>query len=188
MRYLRSRAGMTLTEMLAAVLILSMTATAIGGGVSVVKKAYKQTTQKAEAQQVLATTAELITDILSQAQKVRSGGTDGPEFFNGETWMRLASVPYQAASGTAEENINEAGICKVYIDSGANETKVPFLSDGAMAKHFYTDFDVNEYTYSNGCFTVGDINVYYKEDANNPDRVPIAHLDQLTVRAVNLEE
>ncbi|MFR4121282.1 MAG: prepilin-type N-terminal cleavage/methylation domain-containing protein [Clostridium sp.] len=45
--HLRSQAGMTLTEMLAAVLILSMTATAIGGGVAVVKEAYKKTTQKA---------------------------------------------------------------------------------------------------------------------------------------------
>ncbi len=81
--HLRSQAGMTLTEMLAAVLILSMTATAIGGGVAVVKEAYKKTTQKAEAQQVLATTAELITDVLSQAQEVRTGGTSGPEFFNG---------------------------------------------------------------------------------------------------------
>ena len=87
--HLRSQAGMTLTEMLAAVLILSMTATAIGGGVAVVKEAYKKTTQKAEAQQVLATTAELITDVLSQAQEVRTGGTSGPEFYNGENgiWM-----------------------------------------------------------------------------------------------------
>lgn len=83
--HLRSQAGMTLTEMLAAVLILSMTATAIGGGVAVVKEAYKKTTQKAEAQQVLATTAELITDVLSQAQEVRTGGTSGPEFYNGKT-------------------------------------------------------------------------------------------------------
>ena len=82
--HLRSQAGMTLTEMLAAVLILSMTATAIGGGVAVVKEAYKKTTQKAEAQQVLATTAELITDVLSQAQEVRTGGTSGPEFYNGD--------------------------------------------------------------------------------------------------------
>ena len=93
--HLRSQAGMTLTEMLAAVLILSMTATAIGGGVAVVKEAYKKTTQKAEAQQVLATTAELITDVLSQAQEVRTGGTSGPEFYNGENgiWMRLIRKP-----------------------------------------------------------------------------------------------
>ena len=71
------------------------TVTAIGGGVAVVKEAYKKTTQKAEAQQVLATTAELITDVLSQAQEVRTGGTSGPEFFNGENgiWMRLGKHP-----------------------------------------------------------------------------------------------
>ena len=111
--HLRSQAGMTLTEMLAAVLILSMTATAIGGGVAVVKEAYKKTTQKAEAQQVLATTAELITDVLSQAQEVRTGGTSGPEFYNGENgiWMRLGAVPYQEADGTQEENTNKAGSC-----------------------------------------------------------------------------
>ena len=62
-----------------------MTATAIGGGVAVVKEAYKKTTQKAEAQQVLATTAELITDVLSQAQEVRTGGTSVRSFITGKT-------------------------------------------------------------------------------------------------------
>ena len=172
-----------------AVLILSMTATAIGGGVAVVKEAYKKTTQKAEAQQVLATTAELITDVLSQAQEVRTGGTSGPEFFNGENgiWMRLGAVPYQEADGTQEENTNKAGICKVFIADNGQETRVPLLSDGAMAKRFYTDFNVDQYSYEDGCFTVKDINVYYKADAKRSDKVPMAHLDQLTVHAVNLE-
>lgn len=187
--HLRSQAGMTLTEILAAVLILSMTATAIGGGVAVVKEAYKKTTQKAEAQQVLATTAELITDVLSQAQEVRTGGTSGPEFYNGENgiWMRLGAVPYQEADGTQEENTNKAGICKVFIADNGQETRVPLLSDGAMAKRFYTDFNVDQYSYEDGCFTVKDINVYYKADAKRSDKVPMAHLDQLTVHAVNLE-
>ena len=30
-------------------------------------------------------------------------------------------------------------------------------------------------------------NVYYKADAKRSDKVPMAHLDQLTVHAVNLE-
>ena len=70
-RCVRSRAGMTLTEMLAAVLILAMSAVAVAGGVAAVKNAYRKTTEKAEAQQVLATTVELITDVLSEAQQVR---------------------------------------------------------------------------------------------------------------------
>lgn len=185
-RCLKSRAGMTLTEMLAAVLILAMSAVAVAGGVVAVKDAYRKTTEKAEAQQVLATTVELITDVLSDAQQVRSGGTDGPEFFSSETgsWMRLASAPYQAAGENQESNENKAGICKEYLDDGV---EVPLLSDGAMGGLFYTSFDVEHYTYADSCFTLKNINVYYKRDAANPDRVPMAHLDKLVVRAVNLE-
>ena len=179
-RCVRSRAGMTLTEMLAAVLILAMSAVAVAGGVAAVKDAYRKTTEKAEAQQVLATTVELITDVLSEAQQVRSGGDCGPEFFSGETgdWMRLSVVPYQAAG---EE---WAGICKEYL---SDDTKVPLLSDGAMGGLFYTSFDVDQYRYADSCFILEDINVYYKHDAANAGREPAAHLDELVVRAVNLE-
>lgn len=189
---LRTQAGMTLTEMLAAVLILSMTAVAMAGGVVAVKDAYRKTSEKAEAQQVLASTAELITDFLSDASEVRSAQveTDGPEFFSAETgsWMRLGAVPYRAASGTQEANKNHAGICKIFVDDGGSQTaSVPLLSDGGMAGLFYTDFDTAGYTYADGCFTVKNIRVYYKQDAGNPDRTPVAELDSLTVRAVNLE-
>ena len=179
-RCVRSRAGMTLTEMLAAVLILAMSAVAVAGGVAAVKNAYRKTTEKAEAQQVLATTVELITDVLSEAQQVRFGGDCGPEFFSGETgdWMRLSVVPYQAAG---EE---WAGICKEYL---SDDTKVPLLSDGAMGGLFYTSFDVDQYRYADSCFILEDINVYYKRDAANAGREPAAHLDELVVRAVNLE-
>ena len=180
---LGSCSGMTLTEMLAAVLILSMTAVAVAGGVVAVRDAFRKTTEKAEAQLVLATTAELMTDILSGAVDVRDGGTDGPEFLDGETgsWLRLQAVPY------TDGQENRSGICRVYVDDAGQETFVPLLSDGAMAKRFYTDFDSENYSYVDGCFTVEDINVYYKQDAEAESSVPMAHLDRLTVRAVNLE-
>lgn len=202
-RYLKSRAGMTLTEMLAAVLILSMTATAVGGGVVVVKDAYKKTTEKAEAQQVLATTVELITDFLSDASQVKTGNTDGPAFLSTETgtWMRLVSEPYRgnsedAENATGSQKTGQAvGICKAYNvgeDGSGTGIKVPLLTEEAMGGIFYTTFEPEQasddkYGYSNGCFTVRNINVYYKADANNPKPVPAAHLDQLTVRAVNME-
>ena len=177
-RCVRSRAGMTLTEMLAAVLILAMSAVAVAGGVAAVKNAYRKTTEKAEAQQVLATTVELITDVLSEAQQVRSGGDCGPEFFSGETgdWMRRSVIQIS--------NEDRAGICKEYLSDG---TKVPLLSDGAMGGLFCTSFDVDQYRYADSCFILEDINVYYKRDAANADREPAAHLDKLVVRAVNLE-
>ena len=196
-RYLKSRAGMTLTEMLAAVLILSMTAVAVSGGVVVVKDTYKKTTEKAEAQQVLATTVELLTDFLSDASQVKTGNTDGPVFLSTETgtWMRLVSAPYKGKSDESETE-QAVGICKAYNvgeDGTGTGIKIPLLTEEAMGGIFYTDFapDVSgsdKYEYSNGYFIVKNINVYYKTDAENPNRVPMAHLDQLVVRAVNLEE
>ena len=110
---LGSCSGMTLTEMLAAVLILSMTAVAVAGGVVAVRDAFRKTTEKAEAQLVLATTAELMTDILSGAVDVRDGGTDGPEFLDGETgsWLRLQAVPYR------DGQENRSGICRGAVQS-----------------------------------------------------------------------
>lgn len=203
-RYLKSRAGMTLTEMLAAVLILSMTAVAVGGGVVVVKDAYKKTTEKAEAQQVLATTVELMTDFLSDASQVKTGNTAGPAFLSTETgtWMRLVSEPYKGKSdesetGTDSQETEQAvGICKAYNvgeDGTGTGIKIPLLTEEAMGGIFYTDFGPDtagddKYQYSDGYFIVKNINVYYKTDAANPKPVPMAHLDQLMVRAVNLEE
>lgn len=170
---LSSESGMTLTEMLAAVLILAMTAVSIGGGVVAVKDAYRKTQEKSEAQQVLAMTAELLTDELSGALDEQDSGTDGWEFQSGQNnvWLHLESDP-------------ELGICRVY--EGA-DSKVPLLSSAAMGNLFYTDFD--SYIYSDGCFTVKDLAVYYKtEDGSKEDRVAAASLEELTVRAVNLED
>ena len=44
-----------------------------------------------------------------------------------------------------------------------------------------------QYRYTDSCFILEDINVYYKRDVANADREPAAHLDKLVVRAVNLE-
>lgn len=171
---LRSEQAMTLTEMLAAVLILSMTAIAIGGGVVAVKNAYQKTTQKAEAQQVLASTAELMTSEFSAALDEEDDGTSGPRFISGTSgsWIRFVSSP-------------EYGICKEYLDAAETDKEVPLLSAGAMADVFYTDFD--SCIFQDSCFVVQNLAVYYKADAEKQDRVPAASLPELKVRAVNLE-
>lgn len=172
-RKLASVAGMSLTEMLAALLILSMTALVIGGGVVAVKHAYQKTTEKAEAQQVLATTVELLTDEFSSALE-QEDGADVPRFLSGKAggWMRFVSD-------------GQRGICRVYTDGGDAHSGVPLLSSGAMADMFYTDFE--SCTYADACFTVKNLAVYYKKDAQNQNRVPAAILPELKVRAVNLE-
>lgn len=54
-----------------------------------------------------------------------------------------------------------------------------------MADHFYTKFE--SCTYENACFTVKNLAVYEKAEANEDGQTPAAILPELTVRAVNLE-
>lgn len=171
---LRSERAMTLTEMLAALLILSMTAVAIGGGVVAVKNAYQKTTEKAEAQQVLASTAQLMTSEFSAALDEEDGENGSPQFISGSNgnWLRFVSSP-------------EAGICKEYLGTSEADKEVPLLSVGAMADRFYTDFE--SCTFQDACFVVRNLAVYYKTDADGQDQIPAALLPELRVRAVNLE-
>ena len=50
---LRSKNGMTLTELLAAIVILGMIGTVLGGGVMMVKNVYQRTQDQADAEQAL---------------------------------------------------------------------------------------------------------------------------------------
>ncbi len=56
-----SECGMTLVELLASLLIMSMVTIAVCGGVMAVQKAYRRTAGRSEAELVLATTAELLS-------------------------------------------------------------------------------------------------------------------------------
>lgn len=73
---LRSQNGMTLTELLAAIVILGMIGTVLGGGVMMVKNVYQRTQEQADAEQALSLTAQLMTDEFANALEVKnSAGT-----------------------------------------------------------------------------------------------------------------
>lgn len=190
---LRSEAGMTLTELLAGILILSMIGLLVTGGVNVVRRVYQKVTAKAEAQQVLVTTVELVTNELAGALEIDST-SDQPRILSEKNgiWFYLAST-------------NELGIYKVYetgneadtksdTDSGSgaeseqNAGVYPLLSSGAMANKFYTTFE--SCSYADGCFTIKNLRVYEKRQAETGDstQTPAAKLSELKIRAVNLEE
>lgn len=190
---LRSKAGMTLTELLAGILILSMIGLLVTGGVNVVRRVYQKVTAKAEAQQVLVTTVELVTNELAGALEVEESSekTRILSEKNG-IWFYLAST-------------KELGIYKVYetekeADTGSDtdsssdtETEqnagvYPLLSSGAMANKFYTTFE--SCSYADGCFTIENLRVYEKRQAETGDstQTPAAELSELKIRAVNLEE
>lgn len=173
MKKTKKNAGMTLTELLASLLILSMLTLVISGGVVAVKNAYEKVVRKADAQQILATTAELMTEELASALDVESaaGETESRRFLSGKenAWIWFSGD-------------KERGICIVY-DGGDADSGIPLLSSGAMAGRFYTAFE--SCTYENACFTVKNIAVYEKNGTGTG--TPAAVLPELTVRAVNLE-
>ena len=177
-RRLFSDSGMTLTELLASHQILSMLALVFRGGVLAVKHAYEKVVRRADAEQVLATTVELMTGELSSALDVdENAETDPVEsslFLSGKehAWVRFSVDP-------------EHGISRVY-ENGTVERGIPLLSEGAMADRFYTAFE--RCTYGNACFTVKNISVYEKNRSGTGTGTPVAVLPELKVRAVNLEE
>ena len=91
---------MTLVELLASLLIMSMVTIAVCGGVVAVQKAYRRTAGRSEAELVLATTAELLSAELSGAVE-ESEDSGSLTFRNGKdgVWMSFANDP-------------EKGICK----------------------------------------------------------------------------
>ena len=179
---LSSKRGMTLTEMLASLLIMSMVTLVIAGGVMAVKRVYEKTVDQADAQMVLATTVELITDELANAaqEETKTTGsgtsqTSEPVFLSGKGsgWITLDLDP-------------DRGICKVPENEDVKEKGVPLLSSSAMAGKYVTRFAKISYQKEKACFTVENIAVYEKASAGNGGS-PVASLPVLTVRAVNLE-
>lgn len=129
-----SECGMTLVELLASLLIMSMVTDrrlrrCRGGSEGIPANGWTL-----GGELVLATTAELLSAELSGAvEEAEDSGS--LTFRNGKdgVWMSFANDP-------------EKGICKVY--AGASQS-VPLLSNGAMADHFYTKFE--SCTYENAC-------------------------------------
>lgn len=82
---LRSKNGMTLTELLAAIVILGMIGTVLGGGVMMVKNVYQRTQDQADAEQALSLTAQLMTDEFANALEVKNsaGTSETGEIFCG---------------------------------------------------------------------------------------------------------
>lgn len=165
---------MTLLELFAAVLILSMTALVMGNGIGMIQRVSQKTEKEAQAQQVLFLTAELLSDEFACAFAEKKG-EDGKQWLFSQKsgcWITLSAD-------------SEYGISRV-TETEAGETRMtPLLSAEAMGELFYTDFE--SCVYENACFTVTELAVYEKQRNEEEAAVPFAVLSELTVHAVNLE-
>ena len=77
-----SRKGFSLTELLVAVLILSMVSAVVAGGVPVARDAYEKITVSANAQVMLSTTISALRNELCTASDVSVVGTNTVHYFS----------------------------------------------------------------------------------------------------------
>lgn len=89
---LRSRRGMTLTELLAALLILSLVTVGVAAGVGASLRIYRQATEASDAQMLASTLSTALMDELRYARDIQDSGS-----FTSDTFGENSSV--EAAYG-----------------------------------------------------------------------------------------
>ena len=178
-----SRKGLTLTELLASIVILGMIGMVLGGGVMMVKNVTQKTQDKSNAEQVLTVAAQLMSDEFAYSTEIDTddsgAATDAgtnPRFRSGNSglWLKFDA-----------SDMEGSGIRCVYGQSGTGSA-IPLMTAEAVTDAFYTAFD--SYEYKDGCFIVKNLAVYRKNAAQGTSPTPVVQLPELTVRAVNLEK
>lgn len=87
MHKLRSRQGMTLTEVLVALLILSLVTVGVAAGVGASVRVYRQATEASDAQMLVSTLSAALMDELRYARDIQSDGR-----FTSDTFGEDSSV------------------------------------------------------------------------------------------------
>lgn len=183
---LTSQKGLTLTELLASIVILGMVGVVLGGGVMMVKNVTQKTQEQSNAEQVLNVAAQLMSDEFAYALEIDAESSTGnvtdagknPRFKSGNSglWLKFAS--------NSDEN---TGIQRVYGKSGTGQA-IPLMTEEALTEAFYTSFDSYTYEEDTACFKVKNLAVYRKSDTQGTGGTPVVNLPELTVRVVNLKK
>ena len=127
-RKLQSSKGFSLSEMLVAMLILTLTISIVSGGVVVVKEAYEKITLKADA-----TAVSALSEEFRNAQDMESDSFYSP-LQGGRVWLE-----------------SEATDNNIYIVSSNGLGKVPLVTRKTIPKNLKLKLD--SLTYVDGVFT-----------------------------------
>ena len=195
-RKLKSRAGFTLAEVLAAVLILLMVSGIVAAGIPSAKTAYDKAVRAANARVLLSTTVTALRNELGKADSitVEDSGT-AVTYYSAETGsysrIYLGSDPGKIM---IQEYIDMDGnVMKVSVpnpEGGSTETAVaprPLVSDTAATENLYICYDdSNAITWdeSAGLITIAGLTV---KDSSRSDR-EMASLDLLSIRVITASQ
>lgn len=159
MKKLKSQQGFSVSEMLMAVLVIMLTLSFIGGGITVIKDAYIRITLRAEAQTLLSTVITSVSNELrntSEIQKIEeTSGNSYWSFYNFERGYRMYF-----------ENKND----NIYIKTEVLSEEIPLLTQKTITKGLVPKLE--DLTYENQVFTYT-IKIYYKDEVYAEQEISI---------------
>ena len=162
---LKSRQGFSLSEMLLAMLIIGLTVSFIGGGITVLKDAYDRITLRAEAQTLLSTVITSVSAELRNAdeiEKIESDyGISQWSFYNPKRGYRMY---------LQNQNNN------IYVKTEIASKEVPLLTKKLMTNGLVPKLE--DLTYENQVLTYT-AKIYYKNE--------IYEEQTISVRPVNAD-
>lgn len=116
LKKLRSRRGFSLSELLVTLILVGLITSAVAGGVSMVARSYSKVVDRADAEQLLATTLNKMQDELCFArvdlETPKSG--DDWSFISGISGLRIRFLPGDASTGAKMEYLQGTGVISTY--------------------------------------------------------------------------
>lgn len=156
---LKSQQGFSVVEMLMAILILILTLSFIGGGVTVIKDAYLKITLRTEAHTLLSTIITAVSNELQSANDVKKIEEARENiywsFYNIERGYRMYF-----------ENTNN----NIYIKTEVSSEELPLLTEKTITNGLVPK--IEDLTYENQVFTYT-IKIYYKNEVYAEQEISI---------------
>lgn len=156
---LKSQQGFSVVEMLMAILILILTLSFIGGGVTVIKDAYLKITLRTEAHTLLSTIITAVSNELQSANDVKkieeARENTYWSFYNLERGYRIHF-----------ENKNN----NIYIKTEVSSEELPLLTEKTITNGLVPK--IEDLTYENEVFTYT-IKIYYKNEVYAEQEISI---------------
>ena len=182
---LKNKAGFTLAEVLAAVLILLMVSGIVAAGIPSAKNAYDKAVNAANAKVLLSTTVTSLRNELGKASNITLGAVAGGN---------STSISYLSGENGGISTISLAGdspskiMIQEYMNQDPENGQIsagsvsarPLVSDAAATGQLYVTYTSIEHADDSNIVTIHGLTV---KDGANSDRV-MASLDSLVIRII----
>ena len=189
-RKLNNRKGFSLTELLAAVLILSMVSAVVAGGIPVAKDAYEKITLSANAQVMLSTSVSALRNELCKASEVKvvSGKTDTVLEYFSTSIQNYSQISLKDIAGNDTTDADKATDVVVIqyshnTESGKNPPQ-PHKLVSAKAGDDRLHVIYSSLSYDNGVVVITGLKVVELDSGGNRIGNPRAELDSLKIRII----